>query len=216
MHDSSHSSLQKDVILRDALSQLKVRGLASAWGSANQPFSELYAECLLLASNPIFRRELASYLRVHTTVPRAVQMLFTSVAMSARAQWQDAPEAFRSVAARGWFLGRWIPTFLIIDGPIGRFMTADDSPLTGRYGPDYPLLTAAKDFLGERTFKLMRNGFAHWVFDWEVVGGDSFVVAYDPERDLPIVKLHQAEADAYHIAAFALVEALYGTMFEAS
>lgn len=216
MYDSFHSSLQKDVILRNALNQLKARALASAWGAATQPYTELYAECLRLKADPSFRSELASYLRAHTTVPRAIEMLFTSVAMSARAQWQDAPEPFRPVAARGWFLGRWIPTFLIIDGPIGRFMTADGSPLVGRYGPEYPLLTAARDFLSERTFKLMRNGFAHWVFDWEVVGSESFVVAYDPERDLPIVKLHQAEADAYHIAAFALVQALHGTMLGAS
>lgn len=118
-------------------------------------------------------------------------MLFTSIAMAARARWDDAPEVFKPVVARGWFLGRWIPTFLIIDGPFGRFMTADDSPLKAHYDPDYALLTAAKYFLGERTFKLIRNGFAHWSFDWEVVGKDSFVVAYDSERDLPIAKLHQ-------------------------
>lgn len=215
MAATSHSSLEKDLILRDALSVLKMRGIASAWCSAAQPFTSLYAECAQLMSDPGFRRDLASFLRVHTTFPRAVQMLFTSVAMAARAQWQDAPEAYRPVAARGWFLGRWIPTFLIIDGPFGRFMMGEDSPLVARYGPDYPLLTAAKDFLGERTFRLIRNGFAHWGFDWEVVGKDSFVVAYDWERDLPVAKLHQSEADAYHIAAFALVEALHGAMLEA-
>jgi hypothetical protein len=39
-----------------------------------------------------------------------------------------------------------------------------------------------------------------------VVGHDSYVVAYDWERDLPMAKLHQEEADAFHICAFALVE----------
>src|SRR5712692_5100322 len=122
MRDSPHSSLQKDLILGDAFRQLKARGIGSAWGSAAQPFTELNAECLRLTSDTAFRGELASYFRAHTMVRRAVQMLFTSVAMAARAQWKDAPEAIRPVAARGWFLGRWIPTFLIIDGPIGRFM----------------------------------------------------------------------------------------------
>lgn len=41
-----------------------------------------------------------------------------------------------------------------------------------------------------------------------MVGGNSYVVAYDWERDLPIVRLHQSEADAYHIVAFSLVEVL--------
>jgi hypothetical protein len=43
---------------------------------------------------------------------------------------------------------------------------------------------------------------------WEVVSGNSYVVAYDWERDLPIARLHQSEADAYHIVAFSLVEVL--------
>ena len=37
---------------------------------------------------------------------------------------------------------------------------------------------------------------------------ESYVIAYDWERDLPTAKLHQAEADAFHIIAFALVEVL--------
>ena len=67
-----------------------------------------------------FRTSLAAYLRAHTTLPRAIKMLFTSISMAARAKWHEAPEHIKGVVARGWFLGRWIPTFLIIDGPIGR------------------------------------------------------------------------------------------------
>jgi hypothetical protein len=62
--------------------------------------------------------------------------------------------------------------------------------------------------MNDRLFKLLRNGFAHWGFDWEIVGRESYVIAYDWERDLPTAKLHQAEADAFHIVAFALVEVL--------
>jgi len=140
-------------------------------------------------------------------------MLFTCISMAARARWQDVPDEMKAITARGWFLGRWIPTFLIIDGPIGRFMTGEDSPLKIHFGVETPVLTAAKEFLIERTFKLLRNGFAHWGFDWEVVANESFVVAYDWERDLPIAKLHQSEADAYHIVAFAIVEVLHDSMF---
>jgi hypothetical protein len=91
---------------------------------------------------------------------------------------------------------------------VGRFICGNDSPLHTRLGSSYPLLTAARDFLGEKLFRLVRNGFAHWGFDWEVVGRESYVIAYDWERDLQIAKLHQKEADAFHIAAFALVEIL--------
>jgi hypothetical protein len=70
------------------------------------------------------------------------------------------------------------------------------------------MLTSARDFLNDRLFRVVRNGFAHWAFDWEVVGRESYIVAYDWERDLPTAKMHQAECDAYQIVAFALVEVL--------
>ena len=73
------------------------------------------------------------------------------------------------------------------------------------------MLTGARDFFNDRLFRLLRNGFAHWAFHWEVVGGHSYVVANDPDRDLPTAKLHQEEADAFHIAAFAIIEVLNAT-----
>ena len=65
---------------------------------------------------------------------------------------------------------------------------------------------AARAFIGERLFLQTRNGFAHWGFDWEVVGTDCYIVIYNWEQDLPIAPLHQREADAFHIVAYALIE----------
>jgi hypothetical protein len=199
---------EKDRTLAEAFARLKARGVSSAWASSPTPYSALRNECRLLLNDTDFMAALQTYLRTHTGLSRAVTMLFTFIAMSARARWQDAPVPVRGVTARGWFLGRWVPTFLIVDGPIGRFVCGDDSPLRSRYGPEHPLLSAARDFLKDRLFYLLRNGFAHWAFDWEVVGGESYVVAYDWERDLPTAKMHQSECDAYHIITFALVEVL--------
>lgn len=206
--EKSYSPLEKDAILRDAFKKLKARGITSAWASQNQPFSALSDECRRLMTDEAFRQSLQDYVRVHTSLPRAVQMLFTCISMAARARWQEVPDEIKPIVARGWFLGRWLPTFLIIDGPIGRFVSAGDSPFKDRYGSNWVMITAARDFLVEKTFRLVRNGFAHWGFDWEVVGNNSYVVAYDWERDLPIARLHQSEADAYHIVAFAFVEVL--------
>jgi hypothetical protein len=208
----SYSADEKNAILLNAFKCLKGRGITSAWSSSSQPFTDLRSECIRLMQDAQFREDLASYVRAHTTLQRAIQMFFTSISMAARAKWDEAPEQIKGVVARGWFLGRWIPTFLIIDGPIGRFMIGQDSPFKNWYGVQFPLITAAKEFLADRTFRMLRNGFAHWGFDWEVVGTDSFVIAYDWERDLPIAKLHQTEADAYHIATFALIEIIDKTM----
>jgi hypothetical protein len=69
----------------------------------------------------------------------------------------------------------------------------------------YPLLAAARAFIGDKLFLQVRNGFAHWGFDWDVVGDDSYLVVYNWEQDLPIARLHQREADAFGRAAFDLV-----------
>ncbi len=206
--EQMHSPLEKDKILRDAFEILKARVVVSAWSLEYQPYTALFNECQQLIQDESFSKGLRDYIRVHTTLPRGIQMLFTCISMAARARWEDVPDGIKPVVARGWFLGRWLPTFLIIDGPVGRFLSANDSPFSNFYGPNWPTITAAKDFLGERTFKLVRNGFAHWGFDWEVVVENSYIVAYDWERDLPVAKLHQAEADAYHIVVFALIEVI--------
>ena len=91
-------------------------------------------------------------------------------------------------------------------GQISRLFLHDSSPLARRIGPSYPLLSAARDLIAEKTFRVLRNGFAHWAFDWEVVGKDSYIVAYNWEEDLPTAKLHLEEADAFHILCFALIE----------
>jgi hypothetical protein len=70
------------------------------------------------------------------------------------------------------------------------------------------LLNAARSLIGEKLFLQVRNGFAHWGFDWEVVGDDSYIVIYNWEQDLPIARLHQREADAFHLAAYSLIEIL--------
>jgi hypothetical protein len=212
--DKDFDASEKDRLLRDGFSCLKPRGITPAWANSPQPYTELRDECNGLMRELPFRAELSEYLRVRSILPRSLTMFFTYIAMSARADWRSVPQEVRPIAARGWFLGRWLPTFLIIDGPIGRFVCGQESPLRTRLDTagKYPLLTSARDFLGDRLFKLLRNGFAHWGFEWEVVGSESYVIAYDWERDLPIAKLHQKEADAFHIIAFALVEILHDVL----
>lgn len=208
MTEKRYTVDEKDAILRDAFRRLEARGFASVWAKHSTPFTALHAECIALMADPAFAAELQTYLRTHSILSRALEMFYTHISMAARARWHQVPEHVKPVAARGWFLGRWIPTFLIIDGPVGRFVCSDTSPLHLYLGPTRPILSAARDFLNDRLFRLLRNGFAHWGFDWEVVGRESYVIAYDWERDLPTAKLHQAEADAFHIIAFSLVEVL--------
>lgn len=200
---------EKDVMLHDAFGRLQTRGIISMWASDEYPYTNLRRECQKLSQDKEFRKSLDDYLRVRSIVARSFKMFFTSISMAARARWDDDPDEYKPITARGWFLGRWLPTFLIVDGPIGRLFDSDSSPFYKYFGEEFPILTSARDFLKDRLFRLMRNGFAHWGFDWDVVGHESYVIAYDWERDLPIAKLHQKEADAFHIITFALIEVIY-------
>jgi hypothetical protein len=110
--------------LRQAFQALGSRVPASAWSCSSKPQSVLIAGFRTLEAQPLVQGDVAEYLAQNPSVANAAQMLFTSLAMSARADWRSAPVEFRRVAARGWFLGRWIPTFLILDGPILRFLTS--------------------------------------------------------------------------------------------
>ncbi len=209
--DKVYSATEKDEILRDAFNNLTSKGISSKWANSHHPFTELREESLSLMKDSAFCKDLEDYLKNQKIVAHAVQMFFTQIAMSARANWHDVPDEIRPITARGWFLGRWIPTFLIIDGPIGRFVCKGGSPLFEKlkvqYGI-YPLLASARDFLNNKLFTDLRNGFAHWAFDWEVVGSESYVASYNWETGNITAKLHQKEADAFHIIAFALIEVL--------
>lgn len=196
---------ERDGLLLGAFSRLAPRIAPSAWTTSSAPFSELSRECEALGAREPLRSHVADYMARKPAALDAAQMLFTMIAMSARARWQDAPPQHRGTAARGWFLGRWIPTFLIIDGPIGRFL--DDSPLARV--TDAPLLLGARQFLKEESFYALRNGFAHWSFSWDVADGESFLVVRSREKQKGSLRVSRAEADAFHLVAFALVQILY-------
>jgi len=207
--DKIYSPAEKNEILRNAFNKLVFKGISSKWAISLQLFTELREESILLMNDSAFCKDLEDYLKSHQILTHALKMFFTQIAMSARANWYDVPEEIRPIAAREWFLGRWIPTFLIIDGPIGRFMCKSGSPLFETLKSQYqryPFLASARDFLNSSLFMKLRHAFAHWAFDWEVAGNESYVVSYDWETDIPTAKLNQEEADAFRIASFALIE----------
>ena len=76
MATSRHSPAEKDRMLREAFDQLKARGLTSPWVASQNPYTEIDVECRVLMSNRDFVRALDSYLRTHTGLRRAVEMLY--------------------------------------------------------------------------------------------------------------------------------------------
>lgn len=196
--------------LQRAFAALNSRIASSPWTSSNQPYSAMITAFDELYSQANVRADVSTYLGQNPSVGSAVEMLFTSVAMSARADWRATPASMRGVAARGWFLGRWIPTFLVLDGPIMRFLTSE---AFRRQTGSPTLFRAVRSFFSNRDFMLLRHGFAHWSFSWRTDGSDSEIVALgrNPGED---VRVSRAEADAFHIITFALVEAVHEVFLE--
>jgi len=197
--------LDQDAQLRDAFAALGSRVPASSWSSSSKPQSELVAGFKALEAQPSVRHDAAVYLGEHPAVANAVQMLFTSLAMSARADWRSVPREFRGVAARGWFLGRWIPTFLVLDGPILRFL---NGPAFRRQEGSTEFLRAVRSFFQTKDFMALRHAIAHWSFSWATDGVDSEIVAISKASSEEI-RVSRKEADAFHILTFAVAEAIH-------
>jgi hypothetical protein len=194
----------RDGHIRRAFVDLASRVRPSAWTTSNTPYTDLTETLRTLAADPAVAADVAAYLAENPAVENAVEMLFTAISMSARAQWDAAPTAIRGVVARGWFLGRWLPTFLVLDGPILRFL---NGPAFRRHDGSAPLLRSVRAFFETRDFMLLRHCLAHWSFSWVVDNDDSAVVGYGKSAS-ETVRATRLEADAFHIVTFALVEAL--------
>ncbi len=199
---ASRSSTDHDVQLRDAFAALTSRVTQSTWSRSTDPHAHLNAGFQTLRAQPAVAEDVAAYLKSNPSVASAAEMLFTSLAMSARADWRAVPEPHRGVAARGWFLGRWVPTFLVLDGPILRFL---NSAAFKRQEGRGEFLRAVRSFFQARDFMALRHAFAHWSFSWTLNGEDSEIIATQGSSD---IRVSRKEIDALHILTFAVVEAI--------
>ncbi len=207
---AGRGSTDHDAQLQDAFVTLTSRVPQSSWSRSPEPQAHLNAGFRGLLAQPAVAEDVAEYLKSNPAVASAAEMLFTSLAMSARADWRAVPEPHRGVAARGWFLGRWVPTFLVLDGPILRFLK---STAFRRQTGQGDFLRAVRSFFEARDFMALRHAFAHWSFSWAVNGKDSEIVA--TTQDSSEIRVSRREIDALHILTFAVVEAIDRTFLRA-
>jgi hypothetical protein len=116
----------------------------------------------------------------------------------------------------GTRIARWLPTFLVIDGPLGRFLRAADSPLNEllrREHASYPALTQARDTFNHDLFRRLRNGVGHWAFAWEQDTDGERLVCFDWESGERTAEVSLLEAEALHVVSFAVIECLDRRLF---
>jgi hypothetical protein len=199
----SYSHSEKDELLRDLLKILADRGIAKKWATSQHPYSDLVQECRTLISDPDSQAKFSTYLKANPIIQETVETMLATFAMAANVRWQDIAMPVQLLARRGWHINRWLPTFLVISGPIGRFLKERDSPLKAVLRNDYakyPTLTQARDVFNHDLFRRLRNGVSQLVMvDWET-----------GVTDITITLL---EAEAFHLVAFSVIEVLDKEIF---
>jgi hypothetical protein len=151
---------------------------------------------------------LKQYLQSNPIIQDSLETLLAQLAMAANVRWQDVPEIQQGLARRGWHIGRWLPTFLLIDGPLGRLLRDPNSPLNSRLRNDHkslPLLANARDAFNNDLFRRVRNGFGHWSFFWKDVGQSSEITIINWESGAEEARLSLLEGEALHFVSHSVI-----------
>lgn len=206
----------KDELLSKLLQEMATRGLACRWAESPTPYSDLSRECSLLSGDPPLNREFGDYLRANPIIQESVHTFLSHLAMATNGRWQEVPLPARLIARHGWMIGRWLPTFLIIDGPLGRFLRAAESPLNillRTQHTRYPILAQTRDVFNHDLFRRVRNGVGHWSFTFEHQDTKERLVCFDWESGKRTAEVSLLEAEALHLASFSTIECLDQNLF---
>ena len=201
-HHDAPAHPDKDELLRDLLEVLARRGIAERWSQSRTPYSDLRAECSRVASDEAARQQFATYLHQNPVIQLTVESLIEYMAAATLGGPQDADKGLRNLADRGARLTAWLPTFLIIDGPLGHFLRDPDSPLNAllrEQHATYPILAQARDLFNHDLFRRVRNAFAHWSFFLRP--GDDRVICLNWDTGQTSVEITPIEAEALHLAS---------------
>lgn len=158
------------------------------------------------------------YLAQTPIIEQSMRMLLAHLAMASAVRWQDTAPILRPLARQGWHLGRWLPTFLLIDGPFGRLFRGVDSPVSQALRSDraaFPLLTAARDAFNHDLFRRLRNGFGHWSFICDDSGTEAQIRIIHWETGRDELRIGLLEAEALHFFTYCIIEAVDEAMFSA-
>lgn len=204
-------------LLAEKLKILARGGVALRWSESAAPFDDLYADCASITNNANNLEALRNYLTANPIIQDSLDMLLAYLAISSSVRWQDTSPALYPFSRMGWYLNRWLPTFLIVDGPLGRIFKAPDSPLYKLLRSEhrlYPTLCQARDLINHDTFRLVRNGFGHWSFRWQQTQLDPpNIEMVNWETGATTIKIDLNFAEALHLASFAVFEAMAKVIF---
>ncbi len=207
---------KQDKLLHELLKVLARRGIAKKWSISPRPHSDLLEECQKLLNDPAYKASFLAYLEANPIVRETVETTLAAFSMSTMTKWQDVPMPAQILARRGWHINRWLPTFLLVKGPLGYFFTKPASPLNALLKQEhskYRTLAYARDVLNHDLFRRVRNGVAHWSFFWKETAEGSLLMIINEESGAVDAEVALLEAEALHLVAFTTVEILDRNIF---
>jgi len=190
---------------------LAKRGIANAWSGKSSPRDALAEECRGLMSDSTFRADMAAYIAANPVVSESLETVLAQLAFSAGTDVPPSNPRLHQLAYRGRHLARWIPTFLLIDGPLGRLLRQRPSPLARHLSTSYaqyPLLASARDAFNNDLFRKIRNGFAHWSFTWRQEVASARITIFDFESGTQEAEVSLLEAEALHYLSSLVIRTL--------
>ena len=199
---------QVDTLLFDLLN---ARGIAKAWAGKSSPRDALAEECRQLMADAAFQKELAPYLEANPVIKQSIETVLAQLAFAAGVDSSPSNPLLQELAHRGKHLARWLPTFLLIDGPLGRLLRQKPSPLATRLSVAYsqsPLLASARDAFNDALFRKVRNGFAHWSFTWQPMGRSATISIFHFETGAKEAEVSLLEAEALHYLSASVIQTL--------
>jgi hypothetical protein len=204
--------MTRDEVERTLLALLRENRICRSWIERDRPLTDLLAECKALNNDPEWRQATKGYLQRNPIIQQSLDSLLAHLAMATAFRWKDAPANVRALARPGWHIVRWLPTFLVVDGPFGRLLRDAESPFNVRLRTEhskFPLLCEARDAFNSPLFSQVRNGFAHWSFQWKDDNkGASQVIVVDWKTGNPQVILTLLEVEAMHFMIAQTIEAI--------
>lgn len=194
-------------ILFSRLAKLKI---ARRWAESADPIEGIDRECRQLASDPVFTAAFRSYLASNPIIVASCESMLAQLALTAGVRWENTAPVLQPLSRRGWHLGRWLPTFLLVKGPLGRLFTDTRSPLRKRLidaWSDFPFLCYVRDVFGSDEFRELRNGFGHWSFEW-IEEAEPSVRVIDWKTGEQTIRLSLLECEAFHFLTASTVRAI--------
>ena len=206
----------RDGLLSQLLPLLAERGVARRWAESETPYSDLADDCRAISQHEPHAAAISQFLHSNPIVRLSVQTYLQHTIVASYARADQIPMPGRLLAHQGVWIGRWLPNFLVVNGPLSRLLTSPESPLNQILRTafaDYPTLGYSRDLYNSNPFRHIRNGVAHWSFAFNGHGPNERLVCYDWETGNQTVDVPVLVAEAFNVASMSVIDCLDHNVF---